>query len=132
MSKNYRNKTVCVCMHYAMTVRCDWRLKQPWCVMHAHSYTAIQLNTCTKLVRNLLSVSSKLISIYATMQCDEIGNHTNIFKWRYKKNMESQVNISLTHTFHTPALHQRLGPCTLLSHAPCLNPHFSSPPLLPV
>ena len=85
VSENRRNKTVCVCMHYAMTVRCDWRLRQPCCVTHAHSNTAIQLNTCTKLVLNLLSVSSELISINATMQCDQIANHTNIIKWRYKK-----------------------------------------------
>ena len=92
MSENYRNKTVC---DYAMTVRCDWQLRQPCCVMHAHTNTAIQLNTCTKLVLNILSVLSKLISIYATMQCNEIAIHINIFKWRCKKNIESQVNISL-------------------------------------
>ena len=103
MSENYLNKTVCVCVCVCTMqwqFRCDRRLRQPCCVMHAHSNTAIQLKTCTKLVLNLLSVLSKLISIYATMQCNEIANQTNIFKWRDKKNIEWQVNISMTNCLH--------------------------------
>ena len=46
----------CVCMHYAMTVRCA--CEHACRVMHAHSNTAKQLNTCTKLVLNILSVLS--------------------------------------------------------------------------
>ena len=78
--------SVCVCtLQWQWDATDDSDSHVVSCMLTAHSNTAIQLNTCTKLVLNLLSVLSKLISNYAIMQCNEIANHTNIFKWRYKK-----------------------------------------------
>ena len=76
MSENYRNKTVYVCMHYAMTVRCDWRIAQreahsPDCYISNFRVTSAEHDTLQFCMDSTVVDSSVAVCIEVGFWCVE-------------------------------------------------------------